>query len=110
MHIVLAANPEADQPWVTDAVTDLVRQTGASVAVVAVDEMEGEQVATPMPADVVARTRAVDGVAEATGLVSADGARVIGSDGKVLNSFGPPRLGGNWTWPAEREVAFVTSR
>jgi putative ABC transport system permease protein len=64
---------------------------------VAVSEMEGEQVATPLPADVVARTRAVDGVAEATGQVSADGARVIGSDGKVLNSFGPPRLGGNWT-------------
>jgi putative ABC transport system permease protein len=64
---------------------------------VAVEEMEGEQVATPLPADVVARTRAVDGVAEATGLVSADGARVIGSDGKVLSSFGPPRLGGNWT-------------
>ncbi|MCA2219146.1 ABC transporter permease [Jidongwangia harbinensis] len=64
---------------------------------IAVDEMEGEQVATPLPADVVARTRAVDGVAEATGLVSADGARVVGSDGKVLNSFGPPRLGGNWT-------------
>jgi putative ABC transport system permease protein len=64
---------------------------------IAVDEMEGEQVATPLPADVVTRTRAVDGVAEATGLVSADGARVVGSDGKVLASYGPPRLGGNWT-------------
>ncbi|GAA4952056.1 universal stress protein [Actinoplanes utahensis] len=48
MHIVLAANPEAEQPWVTDAVTDLVRQTGASVAVVAVDELETEHLA-PLP-------------------------------------------------------------
>jgi len=46
MHIVLAANPEADQPWVTDAAADLIRQTGATVAVVAVDEMETEHLAS----------------------------------------------------------------
>jgi nucleotide-binding universal stress UspA family protein len=51
MHIVLAANPEADQPWVTDAAADLVRQTGATVAVVAVDELETEHLA-PMPRSV----------------------------------------------------------
>ncbi|MEU4428278.1 universal stress protein [Actinoplanes sp. NPDC024001] len=51
MRIVLAANPEADQPWVTDAAADLVRQTGASVAVVAVDELETEHLA-PMPRSV----------------------------------------------------------
>jgi len=45
MHIVLAANPEADQPWVADAVADLVRQSGGSVAVVAVDELELERLA-----------------------------------------------------------------
>ena len=39
MRILLAANPEADQPWVTDAAADLVRQTGGSVAVVAVDAL-----------------------------------------------------------------------
>ncbi|MEU4158249.1 universal stress protein [Actinoplanes sp. NPDC026670] len=51
MHIVLAANPETEQPWVTDAVADLVRQTGASVAVVAVDELEIEHLA-PLPRSV----------------------------------------------------------
>ncbi|MGI5213482.1 universal stress protein [Plantactinospora sp. CA-290183] len=45
MHIVLAANPKADQPWVADAVADLARQNGASVAVVAVDEVELERLA-----------------------------------------------------------------
>ena len=64
---------------------------------VAVSEMEGEQVATPLPAATVQTIKAVAGVREATGLVGADGARVIGSDGKVLTSMGPPRLGGNWT-------------
>jgi nucleotide-binding universal stress UspA family protein len=40
MHIVLAANPQADQPWVVDAAAALVRQTGATIAVVSVDELE----------------------------------------------------------------------
>ena len=53
MHIVLAANPETEQPWVIDAVIDLVRQTGASVAVVAVDELESEHLA-PLPRSVYA--------------------------------------------------------
>ncbi|GIJ46623.1 ABC transporter [Virgisporangium aliadipatigenens] len=43
------------------------------------------------------KVRGIDGVAKATGIVSADGARVIGSNGKVITSFGPPRLGENWT-------------
>ena len=45
MHIVLAANPEADQPWVADAVAALAQQTGATVAVVSVDELELERLA-----------------------------------------------------------------
>ena len=45
MRIVLAANPEADQPWVADAAADLAKQTGATVAVVAVDEVEIERLA-----------------------------------------------------------------
>jgi nucleotide-binding universal stress UspA family protein len=45
MHIVLAAKPGADQSWVADAVVGLARQTGASVAVVAVDEVELERLA-----------------------------------------------------------------
>ncbi|BAL88861.1 hypothetical protein AMIS_36410 [Actinoplanes missouriensis 431] len=70
MKIVLAANPEADQPWVTDAAADLVRQTGATVAVVAVDELESEHLA-PMPRSVYteraerARDAAVRRLAEA---------------------------------------------
>jgi nucleotide-binding universal stress UspA family protein len=48
MHIVLAANPEADQPWVADAVAALAQQTAATVAVVSVDELELERfAATP---------------------------------------------------------------
>ncbi|GIF26602.1 nucleotide-binding universal stress UspA family protein [Actinoplanes tereljensis] len=43
MHIVVAAKPEADQPWVADAVSSLVKQTGATVAVVAADEVELER-------------------------------------------------------------------
>src|SRR4051812_15950174 len=45
MHIVVAAKPDTDQPWLTDAVTGLVRQTGATVAVVSADEGELERLA-----------------------------------------------------------------
>ncbi|MFF0721465.1 ABC transporter permease [Micromonospora sp. NPDC003816] len=62
----------------------------------AVNEMEGEQVQAPFPADTVETVRAVPGVADATGVVVSDGARMIGGDGKVVASFGPPQLGGNW--------------
>ncbi|MFI1194406.1 ABC transporter permease [Micromonospora sp. NPDC020750] len=62
----------------------------------AMGEAEGEQVSPAFPADVVGRVRAVPGVAEATGMVNADGARLIGSNGKVVTSFGPPQLGQNW--------------
>ncbi|GIF26214.1 putative ABC transport system permease protein [Actinoplanes tereljensis] len=61
-----------------------------------VSEMEGEQVPSALPASIVNEVRNVQGVAKATGMVTADGARVIGSDGKVLAGTGPPRLGGNW--------------
>jgi putative ABC transport system permease protein len=64
---------------------------------VSVDELEGEQVPATIPAGTVGRVAAVPGVATATGEVEADGARVIGADGKVVSSFGPPRLGVNWT-------------
>jgi putative ABC transport system permease protein len=63
---------------------------------VAVSEMEGEQVPTPLPASLVDQVAAVPGVAKATGVISDDGARVIGSDGKVVTSYGPPRIGMNW--------------
>ena len=43
MHLVLAANAQADQPWVADAVADFALKTGATVAVVSVDELELER-------------------------------------------------------------------
>ncbi|GAB3146245.1 ABC transporter permease [Micromonospora sonneratiae] len=64
---------------------------------IATSELEGEQVATTFPAATLDRVRAVPGVEQATGLAAADGARVIGRNGKVLVSFGPPQLGSNWT-------------
>ncbi|OJF12468.1 ABC transporter permease [Couchioplanes caeruleus] len=69
----------------------------AAVPKVEVSEFEGEQVAAPLPAAVVEKIKTVSGVRSATGLVESDGARVIGSDGKVLTSTGPPRLGVSWT-------------
>ncbi|HEX5540977.1 MAG TPA: ABC transporter permease [Micromonospora sp.] len=61
-----------------------------------VSEFEGEQIQPPFPASAVQTVRDVPGVAHADGIVLADGARVIGSNGKVIPSFGPPQLGGNW--------------
>ncbi|TDB79892.1 ABC transporter permease [Micromonospora sp. KC721] len=63
---------------------------------VALDELEGEPVSPPVPAALLERVRTVAGVAEATGIIAADGALMIGSNGKVVTSFGPPQLGENW--------------
>ena len=57
---------------------------------------EGTPVSTPMPASVLDRVKTVPGVADAKGVVAAEGARLIGSNGKVVSSFGPPQLGENW--------------
>ncbi|MFG3711788.1 ABC transporter permease [Micromonospora sp. NPDC047730] len=62
-----------------------------------VAEAEGMQAAQPLPAATLDKVRAVPGVAEATGVVGVDGARLIGSNGKVVTSFGPPQMGENWT-------------
>lgn len=64
---------------------------------IAVSEVEGEPFVPPFPATALDTVRAVPGVAGATGVVAADGARLIGSNGKVVTSFGPPQLGENWT-------------
>ncbi|MFJ1542899.1 ABC transporter permease [Micromonospora chalcea] len=61
-----------------------------------VSTAEGMPLSTPMPASVLDRIKAVPGVADAEGVVAADGARMIGSNGKVVTSFGPPQLGQNW--------------
>lgn len=57
---------------------------------------DGPPVAAPFPAAVVDRVAAVPGVAEATGTVSADGARLIGDNGKVVATLGAPQFGQNW--------------
>ncbi|MEV8516585.1 FtsX-like permease family protein [Dactylosporangium sp. NPDC051484] len=75
---------------------------GTDVAVthqpkVAGGEIDGPQHTTNIPADVVDKVKAVPGVASVSAQAAADGARVIGKDGKVVTTFGPPRLGQNWT-------------
>ncbi len=52
--------------------------------------------ALPIPADVVGQVAGVPGTERATGTVAVDGARVIGPDGKVISTQGPPRLGVAW--------------
>jgi putative ABC transport system permease protein len=47
----------------------------------------------PVPSAALDRVAAVPGVRTATGSVAVDGARVIGPNGKVIVSQGPPRLG-----------------
>lgn len=87
MRIVLAANPEADQPWVADAVIDLARQTGASVAVVAVDEVELERL-SPVPRSVYAE-RAERAADAAVGRLAEAG---IAATGTVLPGRPLPRI------------------
>jgi nucleotide-binding universal stress UspA family protein len=65
MHIVVAVKPEADQPWVTDAAADLAKQTGATVSVVSVDEVELERLAAaPRSVFTQAAERAAAAVAD----------------------------------------------
>ncbi|MCP2328468.1 putative ABC transport system permease protein [Hamadaea flava] len=55
---------------------------------------------SPVPglltADDKKAVEAVTGVAAVHPIAEAEGARVIGSDGKVVTTVGPPRLGSNW--------------
>jgi putative ABC transport system permease protein len=60
----------------------------------------------PIPAEVVGKVAAVPGVQSAIGAVIEDGARVVGRDGKVIGSSGPPRFGVGW----RGEVGFVELR
>ncbi|MGI5242950.1 ABC transporter permease [Dactylosporangium sp. CA-139066] len=60
-------------------------------------EMDAPDTVTNIPADLVDKVKAVPGVASVTASASADGARVIGRNGKVVTTFGPPRIGENWT-------------
>jgi putative ABC transport system permease protein len=69
-------------------------------------ERGGDPVTTPIPAAVVREVAAVPGVHSAIGVVIVDGARVIGPDGKVIGSAGPPRFGVGW----RGEVGFTELR
>ena len=51
MHLVLALNAELPQDWVVDATARFSQQTGATVAVVCVDEVQLERLA-PVPRSV----------------------------------------------------------
>lgn len=61
------------------------------------EAIDDSGVTIPVPADLVQRVAAVPGVASATGLVSEDGARMVGANGKVVSAFGMRRVGTNWT-------------
>ncbi|GLY26107.1 FtsX-like permease family protein [Micromonospora sp. NBRC 101691] len=63
---------------------------------IAGDETQGQLAAPPFPAATLGKVDALPGVAEATGVVVGQGARLIGSNGKVVPTLGPPQLGGNW--------------
>ncbi|HLT10000.1 MAG TPA: FtsX-like permease family protein [Micromonosporaceae bacterium] len=56
----------------------------------------GERVTAPIGEAELRRIAAVPGVASAEGVVMADGARLIGTNGKVVPSTGPPRFGVDW--------------
>jgi putative ABC transport system permease protein len=63
-----------------------------------VSEMEGEPVAGTLSQADLTRVEGLNSVVgKATGTIQVDGARVIGADGKVVTTYGPPRFGGNWT-------------
>ncbi len=61
-----------------------------------VPTLDGDQ-ATTVPASLLATVRSVPGVRTASGSVLADGARVVGTNGKVVSTFGAPRFGQNWS-------------
>jgi putative ABC transport system permease protein len=69
-------------------------------------EQDGEPVTRPIPATLVGTVAAVPGVRSAIGAVIVDGARVVGPDGKVIGSAGPPRFGVGW----RGEVGFTQLR
>jgi putative ABC transport system permease protein len=75
--------------------------SGVDVGVTAKPKVDSGDFGSPeeglIPASVVDKVRTAPGVASAKGTVGVDGARVIGSDGKVVTTFGPPRIGEAWS-------------
>jgi nucleotide-binding universal stress UspA family protein len=63
--IVVAAKAGAEEPWVADAAAELSQQTGASVKVVSVDELEVEALSpTPRSEFAEAARKSADAMAE----------------------------------------------
>lgn len=62
----------------------------------------GISVSQPIPAGLVEQLRSIDDAETVTGEVVEDGARVVGTDGKVITSNGPPRLGESWAGEDEQ--------
>ena len=86
-RIVVAANAEAEQPWVADAAAQLAQDTGAEVAVVSVDELETEKM-SPLPRDVY-RERAEEAATRTVERLEAQGIRASGSvrSGRALDEI-----------------------
>ena len=80
----------APQPDVTVQVDSALAQSGPGQGGPSTDQ------APTMPASLVDTVAKVDGVAAAYGVVSSDGALVIGSDGTVVGANGPPARGGTF--------------
>ncbi len=76
-----------------------VNQT-LDVQVTGKPKLEGQsdaEIPSNMPASVVEKVKSAPGVEKATPYVFAAGARIVGKNGKVLTSFGPPQFGLSWT-------------
>src|SRR5262245_34989448 len=58
--------------------------------------VDNERSTATIPAERLDTIRAVPGVADVTGVAMSEGARVIGANGKVVSSVGPPRFGVDW--------------
>jgi nucleotide-binding universal stress UspA family protein len=70
MHLVLAASVDEDRSWVADATAAFAVKTGATVAVVSVDEVELERLA-PVPRSVFSERAAAAAAAAADRLTAA---------------------------------------
>ena len=73
----------------------LIAQPRADVTLRAGAADGGAAVAT-LPATLVDQVAALPGAADATGLVSAEGVYVLGSDGRPVGPEGPPARGRSW--------------
>src|SRR4028119_702567 len=89
MHLVLALNAELPQEWVVDATARFATSTGATVAVVCVDEVQLERLA-PVPRSVYVG-RAEEAASGAVQGPPAAGARGAGAAGGA-GSGAPQRL------------------